>query len=274
MLFSSGLIAGGALMGIGVAALILGASKSQLLANALEAVRQDGIRVEAPADARVRIDGRELHSGDTIKVRSRWFETQVKQPDGTVVPKRELEPAVESDGKWVAFDSARVEIEAGSERDVRTLEFDKDERARTVKLGTVDTWEAPIAVESLGPGVGEGTLTHWLVQGDLPDVAFGQPLAHVMIQKDGVNTTVEIKAPQKGRLVRRDVAEGGRVLVHGALGALELAEPPIGSDKPPQAVPRRRIVVEPRPGSDAFAMTFFLGLCAVLVVSALPKRRA
>jgi putative OPT family oligopeptide transporter len=268
MLFSSGLIAGGALMGVGVAALIVASGKWQPLANGLEALRGDGIRVEADG---VTLDGRAVASGTTVRVRSRWFETEVKQPDGSSVKKRELLPAYDADGSgtWKPFETLKLEARAGADHDAQTIEYDGEARARSVKFVPVDTWDAPIVAASLGPGVGEGTLTKWLVaEGD--DVAFGQAVARVETPAGAI----ELKAPQKGRLGKRDVPEGARVSVRQSIGVLELPEPAIGTAKAPAPTPRKRIVVDARPSSDAAAMAFFLALCGVLVWNALPKRKS
>jgi hypothetical protein len=269
MLFSSGLIAGGALMGVGVAALILGAGRFEGLANLLEAVRRDGIHVATPAEATTTIDGVAVAPGDTLPVRSRWFENDVAQPDGSSVKKRELQPAIERGGAWKPFQTLVVEVRAPSgDHDRQVLEYDPEARGRTIRFEPIDTWDAPILVESLGPGIGEGTLAQWLVaEGD--DVAFGAPVARV----DTAGGPIEIKAAQSGRLAKQEVAPGGKVQVRTGIGQLELVEPPISSAKTPEPLLRRRIVVESRPGSDAAALGAFLVLCAVLVWSALPRKR-
>ena len=269
MLFSSGLIAGGALMGVGVAALILGAGKSEGLANVLEALRGDGVKVSVPADVQVRINGAAL-SDETLKVRSRWFDTDVAQPDGTVLKKSELRPAILWPDGAKPFESVEVEAHGPAGVDDRlSLEYDAEAKARTIEFEPVETWDAPVTVESLGPGVGEGTLTKWLVK-EGADVDFGQPIAQVTTPAG----PVDIKAAQAGRLAKHEVAESGQVPVRGSIGMLELRDPPIGAAKPPEPTLRRRLVVEARPGSDATALGFFLLLCAVLVWSSLPRPKA
>jgi hypothetical protein len=260
MLFSSGLIAGGALMGIGVAALILGSARSEGLANALEAVRGDGLRIEADG---VTVDGQPMLRGQTIDVRSHWFEHDVLQPDGSTVKKRELLPARRIDGKWQPFESLRVAAEGATE----VIDYDPEVRARTVEIRPVDTWDAPLTADNAGVGVGEAKLARWLVD-EGATVAWGQTVAELTVKRGA--PPVPVQARQGGRLRARTVAVGGTVKVHDAIGILELAEPPIGAGKPPPPTPRRRIVVEPRPGSDGAALAMFLLLCAILVWSALP----
>jgi OPT oligopeptide transporter protein len=269
MLFSSGLIAGGALMGVGVAALILASAKSAPLANALEALRGDGVKAAVPADVKVTVDGEPLAAGDVMAVRSRWFDNEVTQPDGSVIRKRELLPAHLVGAEWKPFQSVKVEVSAGADHDATEVEYDPEARARSIKFERVDTWDSPVLVESLGPGVSEGVLNKWL-QPEGAEVGFGAPLATVETPAGPIT----IKAGQAGRVGRHEVAEGGKVPVRGSIATLELPDPPVGAGKAPPPTPRRRVVVEPRPGSNATALGFFLLLCAVLVWSALPKRRA
>lgn len=266
MLFSSGLIAGGALMGVGVAALILGAGRSQPLANALEAIRGDGVKIDVPAEVKVTIDGRAVES---LPVRSRWFDTDVQRPDGTVEKKRELRPAYQVDGQWRPFEAVKVEAQAPDGRDAAALEYGAEARAVTVRFQAVPTWTAPVVAAALGPGVGEGTLEAWLVE-EGGEVDYGQAVARVTTPAG----PAEVKAPQKGRLVARAVSVGEPVKVQAPIGTLELAEPPISAGKAPPPELKRRLVVTPRPGSDLTALVCFLGLCAILVWQALPRRRA
>jgi Biotin-requiring enzyme len=269
MLFSSGLIAGGALMGVGVAALILGAGKSVSLANLLEGLRGDGIRIVAPADAVVKLDGKVFASGESLPVRSRRFETAVAQPDGTVINRSEVAAAYRFDGSWQRFESLKVEVQSGSDRDAQLLEFDPEARARTIRFEPVPLWDTPIPVDSLGTGVAEGRLKKWLVEVGGP-VSYAQPLAQI----ETAQGLVEIKSRERGRLYEKQVAEGEQVLVQASVGTLELDDPPISSQKPPPPVVRRRLVVEARPSSDSAAMAIFLFLCAILVYNALPRRGA
>jgi putative OPT family oligopeptide transporter len=269
MLFSSGLIAGGALMGVGVAALILASGESQGLANLLEALRGDGIKVEAPADATVTIGGHEVASGAMVPVRSRWFETTITQPDGSTLKKRKLEPAIEEGGAWKIFESLPVEVRTRTgEHDAAAVEYDAEARGRTIRFEPVDTWDAPVIVDALPPKIAEGTLGKWLVA-EGAAVDFGTPMARI----DTAGGPVEIKSSQQGRLAKHEVADGASVGVRTTIGTLELPEPPIGSIKPVEPTLRRRIVVAARPGSDAWAMSMFLFLCAILVWSALPRAK-
>jgi putative OPT family oligopeptide transporter len=257
MLFSSGLIAGGALMGVGVAALILASGRFQPLANLLESVRGDGLHLHAPAGARVTVDGSAVAPDATVPVRSRWFEHDLQQPDGTTVRKRELLPAIELDGAWKPFESVKVEIESGGRKDAQAVEYDPEARARTLTFEDTDVWTQPLAAPA-------GTLDAWLA--DDGDVAYGQPLAKVQTAAGAV----EVKAPQAGRLVRQIAA--GATVEKTPIAIIELADPPIGVGKPPAPVRRLRISTEARPSSDAAAMAIFLVLCAILVKAALPAR--
>jgi biotin carboxyl carrier protein len=270
MLFSSGLIAGGALMGIGVAALILGSGRLMPLANALEALRADGLHLAMPSDATVAVDGQPVPGDATLPARSRWFERDLVQPDGTTVKKRELVPALEVAGRWRPFETVRLDVTTASgERQSSVVEYDPEARARTVRFSSVDVWRIPVTAESLGRGVGTGTLARWLAD-EGAEVAFGQPLARV----ETPTGTVEIKAPQAGRLQVRQIAAGAPVEVGAAIGSLELTEPPIGVGRAPAPDSARRILVEPRPTSDDAALLIFLILCAALVWSSFSRRGA
>jgi putative OPT family oligopeptide transporter len=258
MLFSSGLIAGGALMGVAVAALIVGSAKSQTLANGLEALRRDGFKI-ARGDANITIGGQSL---DALPVRSRTFDIDVVQRDGTTVKKSEIRPAVELDGKWQPFESLRVEAKAGEESDAVQVEFDAEVRGHTIAFIPVDTWDLPLAAPS------GGTFGKWLVS-EGAEVAFGQPIAEL----DGEKGAWQLKAPQRGRVGHLRLATGQEVEAGSELTVLELREPPIGVGKPPAPISRRRIVLTPRPGSDVWGLLCFLTLCAVLVRGALGNRR-
>jgi putative OPT family oligopeptide transporter len=247
MLFSSGLIAGGALMGVGVAALILASGKSEGLANLLEAVRGDGFQVSVPADTAVTAGGRTLRDGDVVKVRSRIFETGKK---------RELRPAIEVNGTWQPFET--LELSAGGDK--LTVEYDAEARARTIRFQDVDTWDLPLSAGAAG------TLTKWLVE-EGAQVDYNAPIAEVTTP-DG---PIELKAPQAGRVAKHELAAGAPVAPHATIVTLELRDAPVSSAKPPPPTPRRRLVVEPRPGSDAAAMLAFLVLCGMLVVAAVRK---
>jgi biotin carboxyl carrier protein len=270
MLFSSGLIAGGALMGIGVAALILGSGRLMPLANSLEALRADGLHLAMPTDALVTVDGQPVTGNATLPARSRWFERELVQPDGTTVKKRELVPALEVGGRWRPFEAIQLEVTtAKGERQSEVIEYDPEARARTVRFSPVEVWRVPVVAASLGRGVGTGTLARWLAD-EGAEVAFGQPLARVETPAG----PVEVKAPQAGRLQVRQIAAGAPVEVGAAIGTLELTNPPIGVGRPPLPASARRILVEPRPASDDAAMLIFLILCAVLVWSSFPRRGA
>jgi hypothetical protein len=244
MLFSSGLIAGGALMGVGIAGLILASGRSQPLANALEALRGDGIRFELRSDCGVKAAGRLYSDGDQMKVRSRWFEHDIVQPDGSTVKKRELLPAIETNEGYRPFETLQFAAAClDKSHDAIVVEYEADTRARTLKFTPVDTWATPLS----------GDVKEWLVK-EGAYVDYKQPLAKLA---DGS----ELKAPQSGQL--HQLSEKG--------ATLETRDPPAGQLKPADPTPRKRLVLTPRPGSDLFAMAAFLLLCAILVWSALPK---
>jgi putative OPT family oligopeptide transporter len=266
MLFSSGLIAGGALMGIAVAGLILASGKWQPLANGLEALRNDGVKLAAGADARITVDGQPAADGAVLPVRSRWIDGEPR-PDGST--RKELAPMLAVNGAEKRFSGVRIEVEAGGEKDAVELEYDQEARARTLRFVAVPRWEAPLAVPSLGRGVGEGRVAAWLVE-EGGAIGFGQPLVRIEV---GEGRTVEVKAPQAGRLARHAVKVGDKVPVESEIGTLELAEPPISTAKAPPPVMRRRIVMETRPGSDLWGFACFLLLCAILVRAARRRRQ-
>jgi putative OPT family oligopeptide transporter len=263
MLFSSGLIAGGALMGLGVAILILSSGRLMSVANALEWLRGDRIELAlGPGLAnRLKLGGQPIAPDKQMAVRSRRIGS-------------ELRPAYLRDGMWRLFQDLRLEI-SGEDSDTLVITPDPEAPVQRISLQEVNTWDRSITVDDLGVGVGHGSLVRWLAE-EGSDVEFGQPLAEVietMIPSEtGGVSTIVIRAPQRGRL-RRQAATGQTIPVHGSIGRLELREPPTktSGSEAPLPVRRRRLVVEPLPSSDGMAMLAFLVLGAAAVVAARPK---
>jgi putative OPT family oligopeptide transporter len=260
MLFSSGLIAGGALMGVAAAGLILAAQAWKPLANTLEAIRGDAVEVAGAGN--VTVDGKQLALPATLPIRTGRYPVEGKDAHGNVEKHDEVLPGIVVDGNARAFDdvSLAVRDESGNE-DATTLDFDLENPRRRVALEQVERWESSLTTPATPANAHVGA---WLVR-DGADVEYGEEL--MRIDAEGA-PPVSVRAPMRGRVRGFTVRAGDEVHGGVALAVLETEERPPTADA--HRADQKRLVVDGVPSSDLFGFLMFMLLCAVTVRGAAP----